>query len=135
MALIIKDRVKEITTTTGTGAVSLGGASATFDAFSSVMSNGDTTFYAIVHTASGTDEWEVGLGTFNTGNTLTRTTVYAGSNGASAVNFSSGNKDIFMTYPASKAAVAGEDVTFADVTATDITATGTVTLSGDPTSA
>jgi hypothetical protein len=135
MALIIKDRVKEITTTTGTGDVSLGGASATFDAFQSVMSNGDTTFYAIVHTASGTDEWEVGVGTFNTGNTLTRTTVYAGSNGASAVNFSSGNKDVFMTYPASKAAVAGEDVTFADVTATDITATGTVTLSGDPTSA
>jgi len=135
MALIIKDRVKEITTTTGTGAVSLGGASATFDAFSSVMSNGDTTFYAIVHTTSGTDEWEVGVGTWNTGNTLTRTTVYAGSNGTSAVNLSSGNKDIFMTYPASKAAVAGEDVTFADVTATDITATGTVTLAGDPTSA
>jgi hypothetical protein len=135
MALIIKDRVKEITTTTGTGAVSLGGASATFDAFQSVMSNGDTTFYAIVHTASGTDEWEVGLGTWNTGNTLTRTTVYAGSNGTSAVNFSSGNKDIFMTYPASKAAVAGEDVTFADITATDITSTGTVTLSADPSSA
>ena len=135
MALIIKDRVKEITTTTGTGDVSLGGASATFDTFQSVMSNGDTTFYAIVHTASGTDEWEVGVGTWNTGNTLTRTTVYAGSNGTSAVNFSSGNKDIFMTYPASKAAVAGEDVTFADITATDITATGTVTLSGDPTSA
>jgi hypothetical protein len=55
MALIIKDRVKEITTTTGTGDVSLGGASATFDAFQSVMSNGDTTFYAIVHTASGTE--------------------------------------------------------------------------------
>ena len=134
MALIIKDRVKEITTTTGTGAVSLGGASATFDAFQSVMSNGDTTFYAIVHTASGTDEWEVGLGTWNTGNTLTRTTVYAGSNGTSAVNFSSGNKDIFMTYPASKAVVAGEDVTFADITATDITSTGTVTLSADPSS-
>jgi hypothetical protein len=103
MALIIKDRVKEITTSTGTGAVSLGGASATFDAFQSVMSNGDTTYYAIVHTASGTDEWEVGLGTWNTGNTLTRTTVLAGSNGTSAVTFSSGNKDVFMTYPADKA--------------------------------
>jgi hypothetical protein len=109
MALIIKDRVKETTTTTGTGAVSLGGASAAFDSFQSVMSNGDTTFYAIVHTASNIDEWEVGLGTWNTGNTLTRTTVYAGSNGTSAVNFSSGDKDIFMTYPASKAVVAGED--------------------------
>jgi len=103
MALIIKDRVKEITTSTGTGDVSLGGASATFDAFQSVMSNGDTTFYAIVHTESGVDEWEVGLGTFNTGGTLSRTTVYSGSNGTSAVNFSSGNKDVFMTYPASNA--------------------------------
>jgi len=118
MALIIKDRVKEITTSTGTGAVSLEGTSATFDTFQSVMSNGDTTFYAIVHTASATDEWEVGLGTWNTGNTLTRTTVYAGSSGTSAVNFSSGNKDVFMTYPAGKAAVTGEDVTFADITVT-----------------
>ncbi len=135
MALIIKDRVKEITTTTGTGAVSLGGASATFDAFQSVMSNGDTTFYAIVHTTSGVDQWEVGIGTWNTGNTLTRTTIISGSSDTSAVNFSSGTKDIFMTYPASKTAVAGEDITFADVTATDITSTGTVTLSADPSSA
>ena len=118
MALIIKDRVKETTTTTGTGAVSLGGTSATFDTFQSVMSNGDTTFYAIVHTASATDEWEVGLGTWNTNNTLTRTTVYAGSNGTSAVNFSSGSKDIFMTYPASKAVVSGENASFANVTVT-----------------
>lgn len=118
MALVIKDRVKETTTSTGTGAVSLGGASATFDAFQSVMSNGDTTFYAIVHTASGTDEWEVGLATWNTGNTLTRTTVYAGSNGTSAVNFGSGTKDVFMTYPASKAVVTGEDAAFANVTVT-----------------
>ena len=118
MALVIKDRVKETTTSTGTGAVSLGGASATFDAFQSVMSNGDTTFYAIVHTASGTDEWEVGLGTWNTGNTLTRTTVYAGSNGTSAVTFGSGTKDVFMTYPASKAVVSGENAAFANVTVT-----------------
>ena len=145
MALIIKDRVKEITTTTGTGAVSLGGASATFDAFQDVMSNGDTTFYAIVHTASATDEWEVGLGTWNTGNTLTRTTVYAGSSGTSAVNFSSGNKDVFMTYPAGKAAVTGEDVTFADITvtgtvdgrdvATDGTKLDTIETSADVTDA
>lgn len=145
MALIIKDRVKEITTTTGTGAVSLGGASATFDAFQDVMSNGDTTFYAIVHTASATDEWEVGLGTWNTDNTLTRTTVYAGSSGTSAVNFSSGNKDVFMTYPAGKAAVTGEDVTFADITvtgtvdgrdvATDGTKLDTIETSADVTDA
>jgi len=103
MAFIIKDRVKEGTTTAGTGAVSLNGSAATFQTFSSYMSNGDTTYYAIVHTTSGVDEWEVGIGTWNTGNTLTRTTVLAGSNGTSAVNFSAGTKDIFMTYPADKA--------------------------------
>ena len=103
MAFIIKDRVKEGTTSTGTGAVSLGGAAATFDTFQSYMTNGDTTYYAIVHTSSGVDEWEVGIGTWNTGNTLTRTTVLAGSNGVNAENFSAGTKDVFMTYPASKA--------------------------------
>jgi hypothetical protein len=104
MALIIKDRVKEGTTSTGTGSISLVSASATFDAFESVMTNGDTTYYAIVHTSSGVDEWEVGLGTWNTGNTLSRTTVLAGSGGTSAVNFSAGTKDVFMTYPSSIAA-------------------------------
>ena len=100
MALITKDRIKEDTTTTGTGAYALGGSSATFDTFQSCMSNGDTTYYAVAHTTSGTDEWEVGLGTWNTGNTLARTTVLAGSNGTSAVNFSAGTKNIFMTVPA-----------------------------------
>jgi len=104
MAFIIKDRVKEGTTSTGTGAITLSGASATFDPFNSYMTNGDTAYYAIVHTSSGVDEWEVGLGTWNTGNTLTRTTVLSGSNGTSAENFSSGTKDVFMTYPAAVAA-------------------------------
>jgi hypothetical protein len=104
MALIIKDRVKEGTTSTGTGSVSLVSTSATFDTFASVMTNGDTTYYAIVHTSSGVDEWEVGLGTWNTGNTLSRTTVLAGSAGTSAVNFSAGTKDVFMTYPSAIAA-------------------------------
>ena len=131
MAFIIKDRVKEGTTSTGTGAVSLGGAAATFNTFQSYMTNGDTTYYAIVHTTSGTDEWEVGLGTWNTGNTLTRTTVLAGSNGSSAVNFSTGTKDVFMTYPAAHAALAGDDVNFANITVTgtvdgrDVAADGT----------
>lgn len=140
MAFIIKDRVKEGTVSTGTGAVTLGGASATFDPFNSYMVNGDTTYYAIVHTTSGTDEWEVGIGTWNTGNTLTRTTILSGSNGTSAVDFSAGTKDVFMTYPASKAAIAGEDVTFADITVTgtvdgrDVAADGTK-LDGIDTSA
>ena len=131
MAFILKDRVKESTTTTGTGNISLGGALATFDTFQTYLSNGDTTFYAIAHTSSGVDEWEVGLGTWNTGNTLSRTTVLAGSNGTSAVDFSAGTKDIFMTYPASKAIVSGEDAAFANITVTgtvdgrDIAADGT----------
>lgn len=103
MALIIKDRIKETTTSTGTGAISLAGSSATFDTFASVMSNSDTCYYAIVHATGGTDEWEVGLATYaSSGNTLTRTTVISGSNGASAVNFGSGVKDVFITIPASK---------------------------------
>lgn len=102
MAFILKDRVKESTVTTGTGNLSLAGAAATFDTFQSYLTNGDTTFYAVVHTSSGVDEWEVGLATWNTGNTLSRTTVLAGSNGTSAVNFSAGAKDIFMTLPADK---------------------------------
>ncbi len=105
MAFVIKDRIKETTTTTGTGAIALAGASATFDTFQSVLTNGDTTYYAIVHTTSGVDEWEVGLGTWNTGNTLTRTTVISGSNGTSAVDFQAGIKQIFITMPASKSTI------------------------------
>lgn len=103
MALVLKNRVKEETTTTGTGAFALGGASAQFDTFQTYMSNGDTTYYSIAPTTAGTDEWEIGIGTWNTGNTLSRTTVLAGSNGTSAVDFSAGTKEIFMTYPADKA--------------------------------
>jgi len=87
MALVLKDRVRETTTTTGTSNLTLGGASATFDTFASVMSTNDTTYYAIVHTANGTDEWEVGLGTYSGTNTLTRTTVLSSSNSGSATNF------------------------------------------------
>lgn len=105
MALIIKDRVKEGTTTSGTGDITLAGSSfATFVPFNSYMTNGDTSYYAIEHTSSGIDEWEVGLGTWNTGNTLSRTTVLAGSAGTSAVDFSAGTKNIFMTYPSAIAA-------------------------------
>ena len=103
MAFVIKDRVKETTVTTGTGAIALGGAAATFDTFQSYLSNGDTTYYAITHKSSGVDEWEVGLGTWNSGNTLTRTTVISGSNGTSAQNFQAGTKDVFITMPSSRA--------------------------------
>jgi hypothetical protein len=99
MALIVADRVKETTNTTGIGAYTLGGAVAGFDTFSSVMSNADTAYYAI------TDEvnWEVGLGTFtSSGGTMARTTVLDSSNSGSAVNWGAGTKSIFLTLPAAK---------------------------------
>lgn len=88
MAFKYFDRVKETSTTTGTGALSLAGAVSQFIAFSSVYSNGDTFYYCIAD-QNGTN-WEVGLGTYtSSGNLLTRTTVYASSNSGSAVNFTS----------------------------------------------
>ena len=101
MALVLNDRVKETSTTTGTGAVTLGGAVTGFEAFSAGIGNSNTTYYAIFNT--GTAEFEVGLGTLN-GNstTLTRTTVISSSNSDAAVNFAAGTKDVFCTLPASK---------------------------------
>tara|TARA_S200002703_G_scaffold15916_1_gene13527 strand:+ start:754 stop:1416 length:663 start_codon:yes stop_codon:yes gene_type:complete len=102
MALVLKDRVKETTTTTGTGAISLGGAVTNFQAFSAVLSDGDTTYYAIVDTTN--TAFEVGLGTYASGgNTLTRTTILESSNSGSAVNFLAGSKNVFIAYPAEKA--------------------------------
>ena len=102
MALVIADRVRETTTTTGTGTVNLGGAVSNFETFTANLSNSDTTYYSIVDNTNGT--FEVGLGTFATGspNTLARTTVIASSNSNSAVNFGSGTKDVFITIPATK---------------------------------
>ena len=99
MALVVKDRVQETSTTTGTGTFTLGGATSGFQSFS-VIGNGNTTYYAIV----GGTEWEVGLGTYtSSGTTLSRDIILESSNGGSAVNFSSGNKNVFVTYPAEKA--------------------------------
>jgi len=103
MALVLADRVKETTTTTGTGTVTLAGAVAGFQSFSAI-GGGNTTYYTI---ANGS-EWEVGIGTYTAaGTTLSRTTVLASSNAGSLVNFSAGSKDVFCTYPSSKAIAAG----------------------------
>lgn len=99
MAHIVTDRVLETTTTTGTGAIALGGAVSQFQDFDSQMANADTTAYFIKGiSGSALTEWEVGLGTWNTGNTLTRTTVVRSSNSNAAVNFSAGTKLIGMTF-------------------------------------
>jgi hypothetical protein len=98
MTLVVKDRVKETTSTTGTGALSLSGAADGFQSFA-VIGNGNTTYYAI--TEPSTSAWEIGLGTYTlSGTTLARTTVLSSSNGGSAVNFAAGVKDVFVTYPA-----------------------------------
>jgi len=100
MALVINDRVKETSTTTGTGTFTLDGAATGFETFSSAIGNSNTTYYAI--SLQGGSEFEVGLGTVAAG-TLARTTILSSSNSDNAVNFSAGTKDVFCTLPASKA--------------------------------
>ena len=101
MPLVLADRVKETTTTTGTGTITLLGAVTGFQAFS-VIGNGNTTYYCIA--GQGTSEWEVGVGTYTaSGTTLSRDTVLASSAGApTKTNFSGGTKDVFVTYPSER---------------------------------
>ena len=101
MALVLADRVRENTTTAGTGNIALGGAVTGFQAFSDVMAIGDTTYYTIA--GQGTSEWEVGIGTLTGTSVLVRTTVFDSSNNGSLVNFAAGTKDVFITYPAIEA--------------------------------
>ena len=101
MALVINDRVKVTSTTTGTGAMALGSAVTGFETFAAGIRNNNTTYYCIFN--QGTTEFEVGLGTLDGSSAnLTRTTVISSSNSDAAVNFGSGTKDVFCTLPASK---------------------------------
>ena len=128
MALVINDRVKETTTTTGTGAVSLGGAVTGFETFAAGVGNSNTTYYAIVHQTA--NEFEVGLGTLDGDSSdLTRTTVISSSNSDSAVDFAAGTKDVFCTIPASKLIFedSNNDVTIGR----NLTVTGDLTITGD----
>ena len=113
MALVLNDRVKETSTTTGTGTFSLGGAVDGFESFVTGIANGNTTYYAAVNRDA--NEFEVGIGTVTDASpdTLARTTILSSSNSDSAVDFSAGTKDIFVTLPASKVAFedASNDVT------------------------
>jgi hypothetical protein len=97
MALVVKDRVQETSTTTGTGTFTLAGAVSGFQSFSAI-GNANTTYYAIV----GGTQWEVGLGTYtSSGTTLSRDTVLASSTG-SKIDFAAGTKNVFVTYPATE---------------------------------
>lgn len=102
MAFVLADRVRETTTTAGTGAVSLAGAVSGFQAFSAAIGNANNTYYTIADPTTGA--WEVGIGTYtSSGNTLSRDTVLSSSNSGSLVNFASNSKDVFVTQPASRA--------------------------------
>jgi hypothetical protein len=103
MALVLADRVKETSTTTGTGTITLAGAETGFQAFSGI-GDGNSTYYTIQH--ESLNEWEVGIGTYTaSGTTLSRDTIFSSSNSGSAVNFSAGSKFVFATLPASRAVI------------------------------
>ncbi len=102
MALVINDRVKETSTTTGTGTFNLAGASQDFESFVSGIGTGNTTYYCITNTGSG--EFEVGIGTVTdaTPDTLSRDTVISSTNSDALVDFSAGEKEVFCTIPAKR---------------------------------
>ena len=131
MALVLADRVKVTTTTTGTGTITLGAAVTGFQDFS-VIGDGNTTYYTI--SVSGGADYEVGIGTFTaSGTTLSRDTILDSSNGGSAVNFSAGTKDVFVTYPSERSVyVEGSSVKFSNsavVLGSDIDVNNTTTAS------
>jgi len=146
MALVINDRVKETSTTTGTGTFSLAGAETGYESFVAGIGTGNTTYYAIELNSAG--EWEVGIGTVTdaTPDTLSRDTIITSSNSDSAVNFSAGTKNVFCTLPAKRtvspvmtatgfvvthASTLDEDQTLdSGVLAGPVTITGTQTITG-----
>jgi hypothetical protein len=146
MALVINDRVKETSTTTGTGTINLAGAETGYEGFVAGIGTGNTTYYAIELNSAG--EWEVGIGTVTdaTPDTLSRDTIITSSNSDSAVNFSAGTKNVFCTLPAKRtvspvmtatgfvvthASTLNEDQTLdSGVLAGPVTITGTQTITG-----
>ena len=146
MALVINDRVKETSTTTGTGTIDLAGAETGYESFVSGVGTTNTTYYAIE--LNSANEWEVGIGTVTdaTPDTLSRDTIISSSNGDAAVNFSAGTKNVFCTLPAKKtispvmdattfvvthASTLSEDQTLdSGVLAGPVTITGTQTITG-----
>ena len=144
MALILKDRVKESSSSSGTGSITLGGAFPGYQTFNAAVATGSTVYYTIHNLAAGFDtEWEVGLGTFTSPATLARNTVLSSSAGApTKTNFTAGASglEVFITQPAEEAVylnnatglveIGGNGtntVSFTNINTTNLTAT-TVTL-------
>ena len=122
MALVLSDRVRVSSVTTGTGALALGVAIPGFQDFT-VIGDGNTTFYTIADSTAGT--WETGIGTYSsTGPTLARTTVLESSNAGALVNFGVGAKDVFVSYPASRAVSTDGGVAFANAVSVPSGASG-----------
>jgi hypothetical protein len=134
MALILGDRIKENTTTTGTGTIVLGGAQTGYQSFA-VIGNANTTYYTIADQTGST--WEVGIGTYYSGNvSLARTTILSSSNAGAVANFTAGTKDVFVTYPSETSALGGSGqaiiVNQANATANYTIAAGTNGFSVGP---
>jgi hypothetical protein len=122
MSLVLADRVRQTTTSTGTGTITLDGSVDGFQSFA-IIGNNNTTYYTI----SGGTQWEVGIGTYFSG-TLARTTIISSSTG-SILNLATGAKDVFVTLPSSVAVTSGTDVTFTKVTTPTVQATNSGGLS------
>src|SRR6516162_3517378 len=105
MALVIADRVKETTITTGSSNLALLGPETSFQSFNSAIGVGNTTYYCVNN--DSLNEWEVGIGTLTASTTLARTTIIASSNAGSTVIFSAGTKHVFCTQPAVTTAFTG----------------------------
>ena len=122
MAFKTNDRVKETSTTTGTGSVTLAGAATGFITFNAGIGDTNTTYYTIVG-EDVSSEWEVGIGTYtNSGTTLSRDTVIGSSNGGAKTDFSAGTKIVFVSLPAEKATMKDNsgDLVYGDGTAVDV---------------
>ena len=122
MSLALADRVRQTTTSTGTGTITLDGSVEGYQSFE-IIGNNNTTYYTI----AGGAQWEVGIGTYY-GGTLARTTVISSSTG-SKLDLATGTKDVFVTLPSSVAVTSGTDVTFTKVTTPTVQATNSGGLS------
>jgi hypothetical protein len=124
MALVVFDRVKETSNTSGTGTIVLAGAVTGYQSFA-LVGNANTTYYTIADQTGA--NWEVGIGTYYSGNvSLARTTILSSSNANAVVNFTNATHDVFITYPANKAVYEDETGNVAGYPITGGTINGTV---------
>jgi hypothetical protein len=147
MAFVLNDRVKQTSTSTGTGTINLSATAETgFETFVAGIGDTNSTFYCISH--DGTSDFEVGIGTVTDAgtDTLSRTTIISSSNSDNLVDFQTGTKTVFCTYPAKRAPSASMTATTyvtthastlsdtqtidSGVLAGPVTVTGTQTVTG-----